>query len=231
LVFAQSFSKIIVPRACVLGISLPNASRDCSVYGDFADERSTLAYCIGYAWDHYASFGLALDTLGLKPREFGYRPLVIDLGCGPGTAMVAFGEWLHRARQRVSDVRYIGIDRSAQMRRLAAAVTNDDTLFKAFEPILIADSDELASKLETQVEQRDEIVLTMSYVLHQQFMADGKVLCNIMRDLCAQRRPIWILAQDANKPHQVDQNVIEWPDTRFRALVNTVEAYGYRARV
>jgi SAM-dependent methyltransferase len=230
-VFAETFSKFVLPKAAQLGISASTASRHCSVQGQFDDERTTIAYCMAYVWRHYASFKTALDVLGLRPEEFGRRLLIVDVGCGPGTALVAFGEWLHKAREDRSGIRYVGIERSAHMRTLAALFAADATLFLDYMPLLLPGVEDVTPEIvATQSQGCDELVLTMSYVLHQDFMADGQTFANILRGLSAPRLPIWLLAQDANKPHVDETNVESWPDTRLRAMLNGVEPYGYRVR-
>lgn len=229
--FAQNFSNIVIPRAAELRLALATAARECSVHGDFADERTTVAYCVAYAWDHYASFASALACVGVKPEQLGIRPLVVDIGCGPGTAIAALGEWLYCARQRLTDVRYVGIDRSWQMLRLARCFATDRSLFEAYEPLLLRDAAEMTGELETQMQDRDRIVITMSYVLHQQFMSDGSIFRAVIRDLCAYRRPILILAQDANKPEEPEPNIRVWPDARLRGMLNDVETHGYTSSI
>ena len=231
-VFAENFSRVVVPRAEELGISPSTAAQQCSVHGQFADERSTIAYCMAYAWMHFASFKAAIEVLNIKPREFPHRPLIIDIGCGPGTALSAFGEWFCATRRRRSDVRYVGIDRSEYMRTLAASFATDSTLFEDHLPVLMPAAEDLTPELlDTLAPGRDGVILTMSYVLHQDFMADGQAFTRILRTLSGSRLPIWILAQDANKPHVDEANVETWPETRLRGLLNATELYGYHHRL
>jgi SAM-dependent methyltransferase len=231
-VFAEIFSRIVVPRAEPLGIFPSNAAGRCSVRGQFDDEGSTIAYCMAYAWMHFASFKSAIDVLGVLPSEFPQRPLVVDIGCGPGTAVAAFGEWLSKARNRRADIRYVGIDRSEHMRALAGSFSTDPTVFEDHLPVLLPSAEGFTQETATsEACGRDGIVLTMSYVLHQDFMADGHAFRHVVRMLSHSRLPIWVLAQDANKPVPDEANVDIWPETRLRALLNATEAFGYRSRI
>ncbi len=230
--FAETFSRIVVPRAAQLGISSSTAAQQCSVLGQFGDERTTIAYCMAYAWMHFASFKTAIEVLGIKAHEFTRRPLIVDIGCGPGTALSAFGEWLGQARGCRSDVRYVGIDRSEHMRTLATSFATDTTLFEAYIPVLLPSVEDLTpATIDAQAGGRDGVILTMSYVIHQDFMVGRQAFTHIVRVLSGTRLPIWILAQDANKPHMDEANVETWPETRMRAMLNATEAYGYRLRL
>jgi hypothetical protein len=118
------------------------------------------------------------------------------------------------------------------MRTLAASFAADSTLFESHVPMLLSSAEDLSPEvLNTIIRGRDGVVLTMSYVLHQDFMVDGQALEHIVRTLRHSRLPIWILAQDANMPRYDAANVETWPETRLRAMLNAVEAHGYRSRI
>jgi SAM-dependent methyltransferase len=227
--FAEMFRSVVIPRAAKLGISPSEASRLCRVQGQFDDERTAIAYCMAYGWMHYASFKDAIDALGLKPGEFPHRPLVVDIGCGPGTALLAFGEWLCQARARRANVRIVGIERSRDLRALASGFVADETLFEEHVPLLLPSAEDLTPEAITEKAHGcDGVVLTMSYVLHQGFMADGRDFKHVVRSVSASRLPVTIIAQDANKPLVDEANVERWPESHLRAMLNEVEAYGYR---
>jgi len=187
---------------------------------------------MGYAWQHFASFKSALTSLGLRPWELPKRPLIIDIGCGPATAMVAIGEWLLESRGRRTDVRYVGIERSEHFRRLASAFSTDPMLFDDYAPLLLPSiADFTPDHVAIQLAGRDGVVILMSYVLHQDFMATGDTVIEVIRRMSGSTVPIRILAQDANLPRLAEPNVEEWPETRLRSIVDRAELFGYRSRL
>lgn len=229
--FDEQFRKLIMPRAQELGIAGADAAALCSVTGDFETERSAIAYCMAYAWMHYASFKEAIRYLRIGADEVGNRPLVVDIGCGPATAGAAVGDWLYEQRRRRTEVCYVGIDRSSQMRDLAAAIVQDPIIFKPHRPVLLAELCDVRLPLLASIAPgRDSIVITLSYVLHQRFMSESEPLAAALRDLATLRMPIWIIAQDANLPFKDEPNVESWPETRLRTILNPCETNGYRIR-
>ena len=229
--FAENFSRIIAPRAIRLGVPPHLAAQLCSVRGEFENERRAIAYCMAYAWNHFASFKTAIRSLDVRAHELPRSPLIVDIGCGPGTAFIALGEWLLEARGMCSDVRYIGIDRSEHMRNIAAKFSSDTSLFRPFDAVLIASCEDLTKNVVVaQTAGRDGIVVTLSYVLHQDFMVDGQAFRQVVQALSGSRLPIWVLAQDANLPQIDEKNIEVWPETRLRAMLDPVESFGYRAR-
>jgi SAM-dependent methyltransferase len=231
-VFAETFSRLVSPRAAALEIAPDAAALKCSVFGDFTDERTAVAYCLAYAWSHFASFKDALHLLGLQQAEFGTNVLVVDIGCGPATALVAFGEWLYAKRGQPTSIQYIGVDRSEHMRNLAMHFAHDQGLFEPYEPMTLASTRDITADLIAQkAEACDHVVILLSYVMHQQFMRDENVLDSIIRCFAGTKRPIWVLAQDANKPQVDEANVEWWPENRLRVMLQSSEAHGYRPRL
>lgn len=229
-VYFERFSQIVVPRAARLGL-LPQWTRNYCNHGagPFVDEISTICYCLCYGPTHFTSFVLGLDAVDLHHNRLPRRPLLVDIGCGPGTALFSLGEWLHRHRDRPSDIRYIGIDSSAPMREIAAEFAADAQLFREFQPVLLPSLDDGANTtIERAMHDRDGVIVMMSYVLHQGFMESGRTLLEVLRRMSGEEHPVFLLGQDANKQLREDKVEI-WPETRLRRLLNEAEQFGYRS--
>lgn len=229
-VFIDSFQRIIfVPATRNHGLTGATAVQHCSVTGPFNSERATLAYCLGYQWTHYASFPRALDALLVQQQGTPERPLIVDIGCGPATALMSFGEWLARVRPVPLDVRYIGIDPHLPKQRIAREFARDRDLFAQYVPVLVAGPEELTQPVVVaEATRRDGIILLLSYVMDQEFMLDGGAyLLEVLRRLRPLGLPVHILSQDALKKARSGPNVDEWPDNRLRGIVTASRSLDY----
>lgn len=87
--------------------------------GPFDDKFSTLCYCIGYMYRHYDDFKAILRKERFTLPQENPRMLVIDLGCGPGTAGIAIRDYFQESRI-IPTIDYCGIDRSTEMTHVAS---------------------------------------------------------------------------------------------------------------
>ena len=225
--FSDTFSRIVIPEARRLGI-LGGYRGHCERGGADFDVRGAICYCVCYAWMHYASFKEALALLDVWANRLPYHPLVIDIGCGPATALLGLGEWLHEQRGRPTDIRYLGIDRSAAMRDLAERFARDGDVFGPYTPTIVASLDALTdAQLANLLRDRDGIIITMSYILNREFMLDGGPLFEVLHRLSGCGRRIRILGQDANMRRDEGPNQHSYPDTRLNAMLEKIGVYGF----
>lgn len=183
---------------------------------------------MAYQWMHFQSFTALFDVLGIEAGEFAERLLVVDIGCGPATAFNAIGEWLHLRRGSRLDARYIGIDRSANMREIAAYYVADGDVFQEHHALFLDDLVSLTPEIVSErATDRDHIVVLMSYVMHQAFLIDGALLRRVLPALYATRLPIHVLAQDANKPIEIDGLTL-WPQLQLSDVLDDSLRFGYQ---
>jgi len=113
---------------------------------------------------HYESFLSALTNRfgnqDLLPRS----PLVLDLGCGPGTALFALGDWMYERRRGPSVVASIGIDVSAPLRRIGNEMITGAAFFAAPSLHLMRQSvnDLTDAELARAVQHRDGVIFAMN---------------------------------------------------------------------
>jgi hypothetical protein len=76
----------------------------------------------------------------------------------------------------------------------------------------------------------DGVIFAMSYVVHQEFMRDMKMLAKLMHRVrkSVERLPAWFLLQDANYADTPDSITQIWPEQRIDVLADRCEAFGYR---
>ncbi len=101
-----------------------------SKYGDLSNEDKVLLYCFVHMTQHFFEsvstfrrFRTRLKTLLSAPRP----TIMVDLGCGPGTAGLALAESFNRP-----NVDYRGVDHATPMLRMARSLLSaarDDGLF------------------------------------------------------------------------------------------------------
>lgn len=182
---------------------------------------------------HYASFRAALDDrfgrTGADPLP--KSPLIVDLGCGPGTTLFALCDWLFERRRSINSVSYIGIDISDELLGLAEAMIDGAELFDgSCMHILRRSVGELQDEeIARAASRRDGVIFSLSYIVHQDFMHDMTLLAQLMRRVrsCTVGMPTWFLLQDANYADRPDIYTAIWPEHRVNDLANQCESLGY----
>lgn len=78
-------------------------------------------------------------------------------------------------------------------------------------------------------QQCDGVIFALSYVLHQAFMKDMRLLAVLMGRVrqFTSGLPTWFLLQDANYADSDDETTRIWPEFRINSLANQCEAVGY----
>ena len=183
---------------------------------------------------HYESFLTALTNRFGNQDPLPNSPLVVDLGCGPATTLFALGDWMYERRGGPSLLASIGIDISAPLLRIGNQMITGANLFAPPSVHLMRHSveDLTDADLAEAVKNRDGVICALSYVVHQEFMLDMRLLASLMMRVRRYSRglPTWFLLQDANFPERPDEFTEIWPESRINVLANRCEEVGYRIR-
>ena len=225
--------RVVVPRPEAQHVLAGNRSYCNKGRGPYHDLLSSVCYCICQAPMHYASFRAALDDrfgrTGADPLP--KSPLIVDLGCGPGTTLFALCDWLFERRRSINSVSYIGIDISDELLGLAEAMIDGAELFDgSCMHILRRSVGELQDEeIARAASRRDGVIFSLSYIVHQDFMHDMTLLAQLMRRVrsCTVGMPTWFLLQDANYADRPDIYTAIWPEHRVNDLANQCESLGY----
>ena len=231
--FQQRMQQTVMARPEAQHVLAGNRAYCNKGRGPYDSALASVCYCICQAPMHYASFRAALDDrfgrTGADPLP--NSPLVVDLGCGPGTTLFALCDWLADRRRTSISVAYIGIDISDHLLGIAAGMVEGAALFQ--EPsrfILRRLVDDLEDDdISAAASGRDGVIFALSYVLHHEFIHDMTLLAHLMRRVCRHTHgmPTWLLIQDANFPDRPDEHVPIWPEQRINDLANQCESLGY----
>lgn len=189
--------------------------------GPFNDETSVMCYCLCYQHTHFESLGRILSSGVLDNVR---SPLILDVGAGPGTVPVAIAErHVSQLRREPLALRYIDLERSTEMRQVAAAFLADAALFQLVQHHSVTTIDELVAAAPTVMElaaASDAIIVALSYVLKQNTV-DASFAESIAAITVALKRavtaPTYLLVQDQSGP----------PFDRYDAFFESVYSHGY----
>lgn len=88
--------------------------------GPFNSELSVLSYCMSYMYMHHDALVSVIDLPQHSHMIVQDQPLlIIDFGCGPGTAGIALCNYLRHHQEMPRSIFYVGIDISQHMLMLA----------------------------------------------------------------------------------------------------------------
>jgi len=201
--------------------------------GPFDTALRETCYCTCQAPMHYASFQDALDDAGVT-GQLPLRPLVVDLGCGPSTALFALCDKLHDRRRAPINVGYLAIDAERRLLATSTALVRGCGLFDAASQYVWSTTvdDVRPADVERVVAGRDGVVFALSYIVHQPFMQGMGILADLMRvvKLATPALPAWFLLQDANFAERPAPHTEIWPESRVNQLANLVAPVGYTVR-
>jgi SAM-dependent methyltransferase len=233
-VYYERLSQVVLKRPEARRI-LAGARMYCNHgHGPFDSLTSALCYCVCQAPMHYESFYNALDRHFGEHDPFPRAPLVVDLGCGPATTLMALGDWLIARRGGPSTISYIGIDTARPFRDIAESMLDKSGLFAKSSRFRFSESeDELADHdIERSAKDRDGVIFALSYIVHQRAMQDMSLLGTLMARVRAQTGglPTWFLLQDANFADMPDGHTEIWPENRLNRLANRCRSMGYEIR-
>lgn len=141
--------------------------------GPFVSEISTLSYCMAYMYMHHDALISVLDLSINQDLILKDNPLIIiDIGCGPGTAGIAIKNYLD-GHGGARDIYYIGVDISQHMLTLAEkfmnVITNECfSLFRDTKEALI-----WLNKVD--LSNYCQYIVITSYLLSQNSMSESAV--------------------------------------------------------
>jgi SAM-dependent methyltransferase len=173
--------------------------------GDYATVAGALKYVARNPIKHYASLVRALrlcyEVTDDEEVDFPARPLVVDLGCGPGTAAFAVLDWLRAIfkPEVAPEITYLGIDTPGMRywaKKLFAGELRDGSFIL---------KESLAAIHETEIvrlaQDRDGVVFVASYILEQRFMGSVRPLADLIRKVRKSTYGLGadLLVQDVNR--------------------------------
>jgi len=174
-------------------------------------EIAALYYSLVYQKSHYDAILAALKKApGVIPATCG-RWLVADFGAGPGTALLAFAQFMASQSGPPLDVTYVHVDSSKSMRSVAKRYFDADPQVAVGSDWHPVPSLTDATDVGAWVKGVDQALFTFSYVLCQQSVTSSTigVFASAVARTCVELRdrPAYILNVEPNLPIRT-----RWPE-------------------
>ncbi len=178
-------------------------------------ELAVLYYSLLYQKSHYDAILVALKKAsGVIPATCG-RWLVADFGAGPGTALLAFAQFVVSQSGPPLDVTYVHVDSSESMRSVAKQYFHADPQVADGSDWLQVPSLTDATNVEAWVKGVDQALFTFSYVLCQPSVTSSTigVFASAVARTCVElgNRSAYILNVEPNLPNRT-----KWPELMKR---------------
>lgn len=143
--------------------------------GPFDDRLSVLCYCIGYMYRHYDDLKAILAREAFALPQENSRILIIDLGCGPGTAGIAIRDYF-RGNLAVPIIDYYGMDRSIEMTNMASLLFDRMSGgFRGTKAFFKSTENALTYIKQKAARQYTTCIFCASYLLSQKSLSDDDV--------------------------------------------------------
>ncbi len=166
------------------------------------NEHAALYYCLTYQKSHYDAVAAVLRAEMREQVALSGRWLVVDIGAGPATALLAFADEVRRSRGSPLDTSYVHVDTLAAMKNLANTYFDEDDNISADSTIRKVSNLSPSTLCATWVNDCDQAIFMFSYVLCQPSVSISSVraFAAIIAKTCAnlEGRPAYILMVDAN---------------------------------
>jgi hypothetical protein len=196
-------------------------------------EEKVILYCFFNLKKHfftsYAVFQTVLNSLQAFFRNDDYKPVFIDLGCGPMTSGLALADLIHSNVGAGIDFSYIGIDISEAMLSKAQSFQKMP-IFSAKATFRFATNwnDVDAAELSKLAGANNPIIFNASYLFASSTLK-AKDLCKYIRDVSKVYSNVYLVFQN---PNNVDRNVKyeEFKQCiKHSCLLKRVENISYKA--
>ena len=173
-----------------------------SPYKDLSPSEKVLLYCYYNMKKHYFSSYSLFERLKNIEAYFSdnLTPLVIDIGCGPGTSLLALGDYIRTKTNNPTSLNYVGIDIASSMCEKASEFSNATIFSSTSNFEFYTDWDHSLDHIKSQIEKTNIILINASYLFASESLDVGKLGAFINTILTHfNDKPIYFLFQNPDK--------------------------------
>jgi hypothetical protein len=177
-------------------------------YGPISTADKVLLYCYFNMKKHfftsYAVFQTVVDSLETFFTTNDYKPVFIDLGCGPMTSGLALADLIHTKTESGINISYIGVDRAPAMLSRADSFKTLNIFSPDSSFTFVANWNEISHGLLYELAGKNNPIIFNASYLFASSSVDPIDLANYVTEVSRNYTNVYFIFQN---PNRTDRNV------------------------